>query len=211
LAQVWLEPAPRPEWHNMTQYGAMASHEDLSIDRAVSFMPHPPPDQLLEHLYLGDMPNASDLAVLRDLGITHVLNVADDVECYHPDDLIYSHMMIQDGGYDGSIIDAFPIAADFVRNAMNKGGKVLIHCAMGVNRSVTVALAVLMQLQDWSLREAYDHVKARRPCIGPFTGNQHNIATWELEMRSQCTMPEWLLQDSIQQSEERDLIEEQAS
>jgi len=156
------------------------------------FLSQAPPDQLLDNLYLGDMPNAFNLDVLRSLGITHVANVADDVECFHAGHLKYFHMNIEDGGYDSSIVDAFTIAASFVEAAAKEGGKVLIHCAMGVNRSATIAMAVLMQLQGWSLREAYEHVKARRPCIGPAKGNLEKIAAWELETRSTCSMPQWL-------------------
>merc|ERR1712232_1020542 len=63
---------------------------------------------------------------------------------------------------------------------------------MGINRSATVAMAVLMNLEDWTLKEAHDLARSRRSCVQPFPGNKNFIAKWELETRGKSTLPEWL-------------------
>jgi len=128
---------------------------------------------------------------LEQLGITHVLNVADDVECFYPDAFEYFHCQIADGGFDDAILESFQKATDFVEKARHAGGKVLVHCFMGINRSATVTMAILMNLEGWTLREAHEFVKLQRSCIAPFLGNRQKIAGWELRTRGVCTVPEW--------------------
>lgn len=71
---------------------------------------------------------------------------------------------------------------------------VLLHCLMGINRSATVAMAVLMKLEGWTLEEAYTHTHRCRRCVAPFAGNKRLIASWELEAFGRSSMPDWLPQ-----------------
>lgn len=49
----------------------------------------------------------------------------------------------------------------FVKEARLAGGKVLVHCRHGVNRSATVVIAYVMTHMDWSLVDAYLYVRSR--------------------------------------------------
>lgn len=48
-----------------------------------------------------------------------------------------------------------------------KDKRVLIHCRVGVSRSATLLIALLMRQYAMTLREAFDLVKSRRPKIQP--------------------------------------------
>jgi hypothetical protein len=162
------------------------------------------PAKLLDCLYLGGALSAADRHGLERLGITHVLNVADDVECYHPEHFEYLHCRIEDGGLDDAIYEAFGSCTDFVQRAAEEGGRVLLHCRMGINRSATIAMAVLMNINGWTLRRARLHATRCRSCVSPFRGNQERIAAWELHTRGTSSLPEWLpqhLQDEQQEQE----------
>eukprot|EP00929_Paragymnodinium_shiwhaense_P003428 TRINITY_DN103937_c0_g1_i1.p1 TRINITY_DN103937_c0_g1~~TRINITY_DN103937_c0_g1_i1.p1 ORF type:complete len:341 (+),score=61.13 TRINITY_DN103937_c0_g1_i1:96-1118(+) len=148
--------------------------------------------KLTDYLFLGNEDAARDKASLKKAGVTHILNVADNVDCFHPNDFTYLHCQIEDGGYDSAIVDAFAIASDFIASAKHKGCKVLIHCFMGINRSATVAIASQMIIEGWTLLEAYKHTKKCRACVSLFQGNREKIARWEQQTRGTCTMPEWL-------------------
>eukprot|EP00746_Dinoflagellata_sp_MGD_P003794 gnl/MRDRNA2_/MRDRNA2_107355_c0_seq1.p1 gnl/MRDRNA2_/MRDRNA2_107355_c0~~gnl/MRDRNA2_/MRDRNA2_107355_c0_seq1.p1 ORF type:complete len:161 (+),score=34.26 gnl/MRDRNA2_/MRDRNA2_107355_c0_seq1:85-567(+) len=152
----------------------------------------PDPTKLTDYLFLGSVGAAQDEDQLRDLGISHVVNCANDVECLFPQSFKYLHCEIEDGGDDDSIVDHFKSATDFVETARSSGGIVLVHCMMGINRSATVALAVLMNLEDWTLKRAFEHVHHCRSCVDPFQGNRQKIAAWELQTHSTCSMPDWL-------------------
>lgn len=152
----------------------------------------PDPARLTDFLFLGSMGAAQDDSRLRELGISHVVNCADNVECMFPEHFNYLHCEIEDGGDDDSIVDHFKSATEFVESARTGGGAVLVHCFMGINRSATVALAVLMNLNSWTLKDAFQHVLECRNCIDPFEGNRQKIAAWEFNTRGVCSMPDWL-------------------
>jgi len=150
-----------------------------------------PAAEITNYLYLGGAEAASDWAHLEELGVTHVLNVADDVDCYFPDKLEYLHLPIVDGGCDDQIVPAFMSAADFVSKVRAADGRVLVHCWGGVNRSATVTMAVLMELEGMTLLEAYHHVSKKRS-VQPFPGNKLKIAKWERDTRGSCSIVEWI-------------------
>jgi len=157
------------------------------------------PAMLLEYLYIGDVHAAREKERLKALGITHILNVADDVESGDDDSFEILHIKIADGGEDYTIVDAFQTATEFVQCARSSNGCVLIHCWMGINRSTTVTLAVIMELEGWTLRQAYEHTKSRRKKASPFAGNKNKIALFEKHTRGECSMPDWITDASALQ------------
>lgn len=60
----------------------------------------------------------------------------------------------------------FQTAADFIHRALSQpGGKILVHCAVGVSRSATLVLAYLMLYHHLTLVEAIKKVKDHRGII----------------------------------------------
>ena len=47
------------------------------------------------------------------------------------------------------------------------GGVVLVHCVAGISRSASLCLAYLMKYHRMSLKDAYNHIKDKRPQIRP--------------------------------------------
>lgn len=60
--------------------------------------------------------------------------------------------------------------ADLINEVVTNGEVVLVHCVAGVSRSVTLCLAYLVKWHKMTLRDAYHHMKLRRPQIRPNTG-----------------------------------------
>jgi hypothetical protein len=48
--------------------------------------------------------------------------------------------------------------------------RALVHCRAGVSRSAAVVVAYVMHHKQWSLQQALDHVRARRPIVCPNRG-----------------------------------------
>lgn len=59
-------------------------------------------------------------------------------------------------------------------NSVQAGAKLIVHCAAGIGRSGTVAVAILMLL-GFEIGEAEDIVAAHRPMAGPETGPQRDL------------------------------------
>lgn len=131
-------------------------------------------DIYLSKIFLGNGYDASNYQQLVSHKITHVINCTNDIPNYFEDDqqlsLTYIKLDILDFGTDQGISRVFPMVTHLVRNILNEtkdvsengngnenesndknenegnGNRILLHCANGSNRSVTVAIALLMVL-----------------------------------------------------------------
>ncbi|XP_005398464.1 PREDICTED: dual specificity protein phosphatase 26 [Chinchilla lanigera] len=127
-------------------------------------------DEVWPGLYLGDQDMANNRRELRRLGITHVLNASHSrwrgiPEAYEGLGIRYLGVEAHDSpAFDMSI--HFQTAADFIHRALSQpGGKILVHCAVGVSRSATLVLAYLMLYHRFTLVEAIKKVKDHRGII----------------------------------------------
>ena len=107
------------------------------------------------------------LGRLQGIGITHVLNCTEGAKKgfvnAFPDSFEYLDLELDDRSPDPSA--EMKAAVEFAQGALGAGGKVLLHCERGVNRSGTMAIACVMVIGDMPLQEAYEQVLARRPMV----------------------------------------------
>lgn len=73
------------------------------------------------------------------LGITHVLSVCPDYPA-DPEDRHHLCIPVQDSEFENLLVH-LPIACSFIQHALDAGGKILVHCVMGISRSATVICA----------------------------------------------------------------------
>ncbi|NXP08031.1 DS13B phosphatase, partial [Thinocorus orbignyianus] len=126
-------------------------------------------DQVWPNIYLGDAWAARNKTTLQSLNITHILNAADGPYSINTGAKYYRDLQIEyygveafdDPSFDLSIF--FYDAANFIGKALNtSGGKVFVHCAMGVSRSASLVLAFLMIHENMTLVDALKTVSAHR-------------------------------------------------
>ena len=58
------------------------------------------------------------------------------------------------------------------RRGSARAREVLVHCAKGISRSASVAIAWLMREHGWTFAETLDKVEARRKTVYPNVGFQ---------------------------------------
>ena len=174
----------------------------------------PLPSRILDHLYLGSLEHAQSPALLKRLGITHIVSVGEIISWVKPnlingpdvrnrgstmtnniqirksdvretrsatittDDTsrlssTSMHEFIQDGfnilkinnlqdnGFD-CITGQLEQILKFIDIAYKEGGKVLVHCMVGVSRSATVCIAECMKRFQCEVLRAYLYVRVRR-------------------------------------------------
>jgi hypothetical protein len=102
--------------------------------------------QILEGLYLGNRESACDRARLKAAGITHIVNCADELPCFHQGEFVYLALKLRDPdeGFHRHILRS----CAFIDEARRGGGRVLVHCFAAVSRSPAVVLAYLCHLGE---------------------------------------------------------------
>lgn len=126
--------------------------------------------RVAEHIYLGSDAVARNREVLRENGITHVLNCVGFV-CpeYFKSDLVYKTLWLQDTPSEditSILYDVF----DYFEEVREQGGRVLVHCCQGVSRSTSLVIAYLMWRKGQSFEDAFQYVKAARGITNPNMG-----------------------------------------
>jgi dual specificity MAP kinase phosphatase len=88
-----------------------------------------------------------------------------------------------DDGIDTLEPQLAPIC-EWIDRAREQGGKVLVHCRVGVSRSATVTIAYVMKYLGISLVEAYLIVRSRRlsVLIQPNMRLLYNLCVWEVKL-----------------------------
>lgn len=126
--------------------------------------------RIADHIYLGSDAVAKNREILRQNGITHVLNCVGFV-CpeYFKIDLVYKTLWLQDSPSEditSILYDVF----DYFEDVREQGGRVLVHCCQGVSRSTSLVIAYLMWREGQSFEDAFQYVKAARGVTNPNMG-----------------------------------------
>lgn len=132
------------------------------------------PDEILsDKLYLGDFDDAMNEKVMEILKITHIINVTMLAENKFANDdkwnINYLKCEIHDFG-DMPINYYFQDCINFIQDALDKKGRILVHCQSGISRSVTIVCAYLIAIHKMTVNQALQYIKQRRPIAGPNDG-----------------------------------------
>lgn len=138
------------------------------------------PSIITHNIVIGSKKDAANEECLRRYGITHILNVAQQIPNFFPELFVYHKISILDSP-DVNIVSYFHEAASFIKHVQNMNGRVLVHCVSGVSRSVVLVILYLMVESGLLLKEAYDYVFGCRPYISPNEGFKFQMALFELE------------------------------
>lgn len=98
-----------------------------------------------DFLYHGDLGHASNMKLLKELGIRHIISV---IEC-ELDAPIKEHFHVRwiniNDELRADIKKYFHETNEFLNQCKEKNEKVLVHCQMGISRSSSIVLAYLMK------------------------------------------------------------------
>ncbi|MEO0236820.1 MAG: dual specificity protein phosphatase [candidate division WOR-3 bacterium] len=131
-----------------------------------------PITQINQEIFLGQSRTTEYVEILRNLGITHIVSIG---QSPHPNTLTanFARFILYDIKDENTenILYYFPSIFHFMRQAIREGGKIYVHCVMGISRSATIVIAFLRANGYFdSLQDAYNYVKNRRPWINPNEG-----------------------------------------
>lgn len=125
---------------------------------------------------------------LKEAGITHVVSALDfdinDAKQLRD----YKRLLIQvDDTPDEDIVKHFPKTTDFIDEALAGGGKVFVHCAMGVSRSASVVCAYLMWKSGVGSLDAIEWAREGRKRVQPNPGFVRQLEVWGAMVKKKGT------------------------
>ncbi len=169
---------------------------EFSVDLRESFF-----SQITRTVYLGARPNGKNVQELKAAGVTHV------VSCLTENDRSQIAFLRQDfhhlflGVHDGmhqDIAETFSQFFDFAATAAasDPKAKLFVHCEVGVSRSATLVIALLMKTEGMSFFDALCRVRSKRFQVLPNIGfaSQLQRLEHELQPRSATNVPSSLAQ-----------------
>ncbi|CAH8680453.1 unnamed protein product [Schistosoma rodhaini] len=125
--------------------------------------------QILPFLYLGNARDSQDVDLIRQLNVTHIINVTDTLPMPFRklNRIQYLHIPATDTTKQ-NLLPSFDRAVQFIEKARKHNGIVLVHCLAGVSRSVAVVMAYLLyNNRGLNVYKALEFVQARRSVAGP--------------------------------------------
>ena len=136
-------------------------------------------------IWLGSARAATDPQMLAAHNIKYVFTVASRLVCTDTADseasLVSDHAVLEvDDKPEVDLLSHLNEALAWLDHVLSKNkGAVLIHCAQGVSRSVSVCVAYLMARKKMSLKSALKYVRSRRAVANPNVGFRRQLKLFE--------------------------------
>lgn len=126
--------------------------------------------QITDSLYIGTTPRSDDYSLLRQLGVSLIINMRIERRPY-ADDHNFPILVLWLPSIDSPL---FPIPVRLLQKGaraaletIQQGGKVYTHCAKGIHRGVAMGAAILIALGH-SPDEAMQLITERRIVADPY-------------------------------------------
>ena len=121
-----------------------------------------------EGLYITNYFGAKKLDNLVKAGITHVIVCGAELDKVFEKKTGMKYLKLELA--DNTNVDLKPLIATslpWIQDAIQNGGRVLVHCAAGASRSGTIAVAYIMATRRLAFAEALSSAQEIRPLIQP--------------------------------------------
>ena len=131
-------------------------------------------------IFIGPYPQSNeDFKLMAAMGINATLNVQTDKDLYHRQ--VDINLQMRQSEKLGIKITRYPIedfdqndlidklkgAGDKLKELLDEGKTVYVHCTAGMSRAAATVIIYLVLYEDFSVEEARDFVKKYRPIICP--------------------------------------------
>ena len=135
--------------------------------------------KVTDQVFVGSQFGAKGLNKLNKNGITNILNLRKEF-----DDAVfdlsgnkYLYLPVIDD--TAPTEDELREGVEFIQNSIHENGKVYVHCAAGVGRSVTIVAAWLIKEHNLSVEESLNKIRINRPFILPVSEQFTLLRKWE--------------------------------
>jgi dual specificity phosphatase 12 len=138
------------------------------------------------NLHIGGLYALYQPNIVKAAGVTHVLSVIDFdfYELKDSSDYLksqnYVHLVIPlEDDPNENLLQHFEQTSSFIDEALQGGGGVFVHCAMGKSRSAATVVAYLMWKFGFGRDDALSQVCEGRPVCSPNPGFMEQLGVFE--------------------------------
>lgn len=138
--------------------------------------------EIIPSLYLTSVYGATRENIVRK-GASLLVNAAQELPKQEISGVESIKLFLDDTPY--ALINVyFDRISEKIHDHLNRGGRAVIHCVLGVSRSTSLVLAYLMKYRNMSLKHAFDMVSSKRPCVRPNPGFWRQLIDYEKRIKS---------------------------
>lgn len=162
------------------------------------------------YIKIGSQDVAHDKSSLDSYGVTHILNLDNEIENKYEDDYNYKNINIQDRP-DFVLDNIFEDCFDFIDDGRHYGN-VLVHCSgtIGLSRSTSICIAYLMNKEKQKFDEAFNNVKEARSFVKPSEGFLKQLKEYEVKLRGAQEIKESGIDDPFALRKKQEIEKEKA-
>lgn len=153
---------------------------DIISSELVLFEKTPSYDNIIENIYVGNYASALDKALLKQLGITHILVGGNNLKALFIEDFVYKIIPLYDSEYT-KIIKYFEETNEFIEEG-NQKGKILVHCGAGISRSVSLVIAYMICRMKYEYSKAIQIMKTQRSVAKPNSGFEEQLRNYSYDL-----------------------------
>lgn len=131
--------------------------------------------QISPQLFIGGQHRKRGWPTLKSWGITAVLNLRsrfDDKKAGIASNR-YLHLSTRDG--TPPTLDQLKEGVAFMKEEIDRGGAIYVHCEAGVGRSATMVAAYLIEVGEMTPTQAWAKIRSVRPFIRPTSSQKMQI------------------------------------
>ena len=140
--------------------------------------------QIIKNLWVGDIRSPCNKQSLIDNNIDTIISAVYGATAQHPFSFNYEKANLRDVSYE-NIIDEFDRLLPKIREKVENGNGVLVHCMQGASRSVTIVAAYLIKYHNMSGEDALVFMKNKRSCVNPNEGYRVQLEEYEERVKAE--------------------------
>lgn len=131
--------------------------------------------RVVDHLYIGGILEATDKKWLRKHNITLIVNAAKEVPNFFPSTTRYLNLHLYDIP-EQSLKHVLDKSYSAIKDEIDRGGNVLVHCFAGISRSSSIVVHYLMRKYHIDYTQAIKYLKSRHPRANPNRGFAYQLS-----------------------------------
>jgi protein-tyrosine phosphatase len=126
--------------------------------------------------FVGSLSAAESKQFIERNHISHILTVAKDLSVTIPSNCHAKHETVECHDHPmADILEVMPDALAFIQNAVESDGRILVHCASGISRSMTICAAFLMTQFAMGRKAALDSTASVKTHANPNLGFRRQL------------------------------------